>query len=414
MYNHPVEQPLVASNKLINSTVSLTTVLIVGATGLFGELLAKRLSQTRNHCKIYLAARSLAPLLKTKKEIELIKLSAVEVQTQTIDISSLSSISSALTYTNPHIVVNCSGPFQYSEQNYALMRMCAGKGIHYIDLADSPEFVLGVPTDIHALAQKNNVSITTGVSSVPALSSSVFKTYKEDFSTITDIEIGIAPGNQTKRGLATVRSILSYAGRPIKQKRIDIKKNKFPPHSIWKPMSGWGNLHTYKYPKIGERYLSNCLSPDNALFDKFYPEIPEIKFSAGLELGILHLGLSFLSQLSRLTGLNLSPLAKPLLWISNWFLWAGSDEGAMHVIIYGRDHNSLTMSRKVHILAFKGSGPYIPTLASLLLIDKINNRTITPGVHTGFELFELSDFEAEVKRQPTLPIDFLKERQPLT
>src|SRR5262245_29605344 len=45
----------------------------------------------------------------------------------------------------PHVVVDASGPFQsYGDRPYRLVEACIEYGAHYLDLADSAEFVCGI------------------------------------------------------------------------------------------------------------------------------------------------------------------------------------------------------------------------------------------------------------------------------
>ena len=86
---------------------------------------------------------------------------------------------------------------------------------------------------------------------------------------------GISPGQKTPRGLATVKAVLSYIGKPIKY----LHENKI--------RYGWQNIYMQKYPILGNRWMGNCDIPDLDLFPKKF-DIKSIKFSAGMENIILH------------------------------------------------------------------------------------------------------------------------------
>jgi len=58
------------------------------------------------------------------------------------------------------------------------------------------------------------VSVISGASSVPALSSAVVDRYAARFGRLTVIRIGIASGARAP-GLAAVRGVFSYVGKPF-------------------------------------------------------------------------------------------------------------------------------------------------------------------------------------------------------
>ena len=69
----------------------------------------------------------------------------------------------------PDIVVDASGPFQaYAGDVYKLVRAAVARGVDYMDLADSSEFVAGVGA-FDAEARAKGVYALAGVSSFPVL-----------------------------------------------------------------------------------------------------------------------------------------------------------------------------------------------------------------------------------------------------
>src|SRR5262249_16415157 len=109
------------------------------------------------------------------------------------------------------LVIHTAGPFQ--GQAYDVPRAAIGAGCHYVDLADGRRFVAGIGV-LDAEARGRGVSVLSGASSVPALSSAVVARYAPRFRELTSIRIGISSGARTP-GLATVRGIFGYAGKPF-------------------------------------------------------------------------------------------------------------------------------------------------------------------------------------------------------
>src|SRR5258706_14970778 len=74
------------------------------------------------------------------------------------------------------------------------------------------------------------------------------------------------------------------------------------------------------------RWLCDCDVPDVSLFPARYSSVSSVRFGAGVELSIAHLGLWMLSGLRRL-GLapDLRPLARPLMHAAGGlrFMWSG-------------------------------------------------------------------------------------------
>ncbi len=263
----------------------------------------------------------------------------------------------ALEQLKPAVVVNTCGPFQAS--NYDIAECCIRHGIHYIDLADGRDFVTGITAlDVQAKAQE--IAVISGASTVPGLSSAVLEHFEGEFSEIAQMVFGISPGQRAERGLATTKGILSYVGKPLKP---------FPGHRH--TVYGWQDIYRQAYPEIGKRWMANCDIPDLDVLPERYG-ITSIRFSAGLELGFLHLGLWGLSWLVRAgLPLDLPALAKPLLKASNGFDGLGSADGGMHVILSGKDTQGNPHTRRWYIGAFDSEGPHIPTIPAIILARKL-------------------------------------------
>jgi len=289
----------------------------------------------------------------------------------------------ALADLAPSVVVNTVGPFQTA--NYRVAEACVAAGVHYVDLADGRTFVTGIG-QLDGAARAAGVAVISGASTVPGLSSAVLDRYCSDFAPLDTLRYGITPGQKAERGLATTRGILTYVGRPL------------APHpGMVGQTYGWQGLHRQDYPRLGRRWMADCEVPDLDLLPERYG-LTSIRFSAGLELGALHLGLWGLSWLVR-SGLplGLPRHAELLLAASNLFNVFGSADGGMHMVMSGRDHDGRPLERRWFIVARNGDGPHIPTVPAIVLARAIaQGNAPEPGARPCLGLVSLEDYLAEL------------------
>ena len=203
------------------------------------------------------------------------------------------------------------------------------------------------------------------------------------------IRFGISPGQQAERGLATTKGILSYTGKPLK------------PFAGHERAFGWQDLYRQDYPELGRRWMANCDIPDLDLLPERYG-IQSIKFSAGLELSAIHLGLWGLSWLMRCgLPLRLSQWATPLLKAADWFNRFGSADGGMHMIIEGIGPKGQRHERRWFIIAKDGYGPHIPTIPAILLAQNLaNGRLRFRGASPCLGLVSLDEYRTALAHYP--------------
>jgi hypothetical protein len=354
-------------------------VLVIGGYGFFGKKLVERLALDKL-LHVTIAGRDLVPAQaladSLNRQMASARFSALRLDALDPNLTGLVQASQA------DLVIHTSGPFQ--GQDYQVARACIAAGVHYVDLADAREFVTGIAV-LDASAKQAGVLVTSGASSVPALSGAVVDALGQNFDKIYGIDIGISPGNRTERGLATVRGILSYCGVPFQQWR----------QGRWQRSFGWQGLrhHTYSSP-VGGRWLANCDVPDLQLFPQRYAGVDKVTFSAGLELPLLHFGIWLMAGLRRvgIAG-NWSRHAVLLKTISDWFIGLGTDAGAMHVEVEGVGNDGVHKHRRWTLIAAQGDGPTIPTLAAAVLAGKLARNQIREwGACPCVGLLTLQDF----------------------
>lgn len=327
-------------------------VLVLGAAGGFGFRIIRSLAQNtdlnlvaagRRRASLGALAASLAPR---------------PIKTLSIDAAQLTA--AHLHAFGVQLLIDTVGPFQARDRQLA--QTCIANGIHYIDLADDRAFVAGV-AELDSRARANNSLIVSGASTVPALSSAVVDELAKDLPSIESVEVGIAPGYLGPRGLATVRSVLSYVGRPI---------------SIWRGgqpqlAAGWSEPRIHEYPApVGRRRLSLVDVPDYDLLPSRYTSLLAVDVRAGLEVPIVHNALSMLGWLVR-HGIvrKLSRHAEGLLQLARLFDRLGSDTGGMHVLVKGRNSSGNPIQRRWTLVAERDAGPDIPATAAVLLARRL-------------------------------------------
>ena len=360
--------------------------LIVGGYGAFGLILADRLARTpSNH--IVIAGRN-----KKSAEHAICELQSrrqqngkptASLSAESIDATACSS--KQLSATGADVVVNASGPFQ--RQDYHLAKAAIAAGCHYVDLADGRDFVTGIAS-LDAPAKAAGVTIISGASTTPALTSAVVNEFQSQFRELRTIEFAISPGNRTKLGLSTTKGVLSYVGRPIACKRNGEITN----------VIGWQGLARRTFPQLGNRWTSFVEVADLDLFPEALPNIETVDFRAGLEVGIYHIGLWTLSWLVRARLLkSAEAFARPLHWVKENLAGLGSNNGGMIVTMHGTSLAGAPVTRHWAIVGRDGDGLHVPTLAAQILCERFASGENPPsGARACFCMLPLADFEQAI------------------
>lgn len=363
-------------------------VLVLGGYGTFGTRISRELAKDTS-LRVLIGGRDVMRGEALARELRR-GAPGAEAHAVRCDIED-AAFPEALRALDVAAVINTCGPFQ--QRDYHVAEACIRAGVHYVDLADARDYVSGF-TALDALARQHHVLAVTGASTVPALAAAVIDDFAADLA-LQSIDYGINPGNRTPRGLATVRAILSYCGKPFQQWR----------GGRWVEAHGWQGLARHLYPApMGKRCLSYCNVPDLELFPHRYAGVRDVVFRAGLELSLLHLGTWALSWLARWRIVaNWSRYATPLLRASEWFERHGSDVGGMHVSVIGTDGQRRTVRRTWYLIARSGDGPQVPCTPSVVLIkklarDELSQRGAMPCVgllSLDHLLAALKDFDIE-------------------
>jgi len=256
-------------------------------------------------------------------------------------------------------LIHTAGPFQ--GQGYDVARAAIKAGCHYLDLADGRAFVSGI-TRLDAEARAAGVSIVSGVSSLPALTSAVVDKYRGEFKRLDAIRIGITSGAVIP-GVATIRAVLGYCGKPFRTLE----------NGAWITVHGWLDTTQHDFLKsVGVRRISRCDVPDLDLLPQRYPGVKTVSFHAGFASGTAHQLIERLAMLVKEGRLKSAlPFARVLFTLGRWMQPVFSDRGAMFVKLEGLHDNGAPYALTWNLVARENHGPNVPCAASIALANKI-------------------------------------------
>ncbi|TDR94505.1 SDR family oxidoreductase [Enterovirga rhinocerotis] len=369
----------------------MSRILVLGGYGGFGARLSRRL-----------AARGHTVLVAGRRRAAAEAFCASVPGTEPVVADRNGDLGPILAETQADLVIDAAGPFQGS--GYGVPLACLSARIPYLDLADGKDFVLGIGA-LDAEAREAGVPVISGASSVPALSGAVVRRLADGMERVTRVEIAISASNRATAGTSVASAILAYAGRPVRVWR----------GGRWARAFGWQDLRRERIrlrggPDLGPRWVALADVPDLALLPERVPGAPATMFRAGTEIALQTVGLWLASWPVRWGWLaSLRPLAPWLLALQKLMRRLGSDRSGMTVALIGSTSGRPVL-RRWTLVAQKGDGPEIPTLAAAILADRIAAGGIPPGARDAGESLDLAEFEADFA---TLAIRHGVEETPL-
>jgi hypothetical protein len=302
-----------------------------------------------------------------------------------LDIRS-SSLAATLGELVPDVVLHTAGPFQ--GQDYTVARACIDAGCHYVDLADGREFVTKF-SQLDADARRAGVTLVSGASTLPGISSSVVEAARNELEKIDGVEISIAPAHQTPRGRGTIAAVLSYCGQAFTTLR----------GGNWETVYGWQDLRSQRYPGFRHRLSAVCDVPDLDLMPLHFPELRTATFHAALEARWEQLALWIMAWLTRLRIVrDWTSFATIFASFSKRLVWLGSDRGGMHVRVGGTGLDGRRIRRDWYIFAGENHGSEIPCTPSIVVTKKLLSGELSDrGAVTCWNLFSIAELLDELK-----------------
>jgi saccharopine dehydrogenase-like NADP-dependent oxidoreductase len=328
------------------------TVLVLGAYGFFGSRICAALVKNPR-IRLILAGRDLS---KASAAAYQLGLSANNARAMDATHPELALQLRKLGVTT---LIHTAGPFQ--QQGYEVARAAIKAGCNYLDLADGRAFVSGI-TRLDAEARAAGVSIVSGASSLPALTSAVVDKYRGEFKRLDAIRIGITSGAVIP-GVATVSAVLGYCGKPFRTLE----------NGAWIDVYGWLDTKQHDFQKtVGVRRISRCDVPDLDLLPQRYPGVRTVSFHAGFASSTAHQLVERLAMLVKERRLKSAlPFARLLFTLGRWLQPVFSDRGAMFVKLEGLHENGAPYAITWSLVARENHGPNVPCAASIALANKI-------------------------------------------
>lgn len=355
---------------------------MIGGTGHFGGRICRRIAGERN-TELVVTSRSAT---KAKSAVDELQRHRPDAVMSAAVLDHLSpQLNSDLKALRADVVIHTAGPFQ--GQGYQVARACIESRSHYVDLADGRKFVQGFDA-LHEEAQRNDVLLVSGASTLPGLSSVVIDSLRAKFESIEEVQISIAPAHQTPRGPSTIAAVLSYCGMPFSV-LVDGK---------WTTKYGWQDLRKHRYPDLGTRWSGACDVPDLGLLPEYIDGVKTVTFHAALEAKWEQIALWSMGWMTR-AGIikNWDSFVPTFQRLSNRLIKCGSDVGGMHITLSGKTREQERRSVTWNLTARQNHGPEIPCSPALILARKLaDDRISARGAFPCLGMFSMADFTNEV------------------
>jgi saccharopine dehydrogenase-like NADP-dependent oxidoreductase len=335
-------------------------ILVLGAYGFFGSRICAGLAKNPR-IRLILAGRDLSKATAAAYQLGLSAEHARAVDATHPDLAI------QLRKLAVNTIIHTAGPFQ--EHGYEVARAAIKAGCNYLDLANGRAFVSGI-TQLDAAARAAAVSVVSGASSLPALTTAIADKYRDQFLRLDSIRIGITSGGKIP-GVATLRAVLGYCGKPFRT----LEKG------AWIDVYGWLDTVEYEFPKtVGRRRISRCDVPDLDLLVQRYPSLKTVSFHAGFASNTAHQLVERLATLVKEKRIKSAvPLAGLLFTLGRWMQPVFSDRGAMFVKMNGMHENGAPLTLTWNLVARENHGPNIPCAPAIALANKIAAGSALPA-----------------------------------
>lgn len=351
----------------------MKTVLIVGGYGGFGGRLSRRLAGDGVH--VLAGGRSLEKATRFCAGIR---------NCEPILIDREGDLAAIFDHVRPDVVVDAAGPFQHADDR--LVTACIAAGIDYCDLADARDFVAAIGRH-DAAAKAAGLAIIAGASSVPALSGAVVRQLAASIDRPVAIEMAISASSKAAAGESVARAILGGVGKPMMQWS----------GRRWAVAHGWQSMGRESFvlgPRsLGFRLVASTDVPDLDLLPRRFPTLASVQFRAGTESSLANLALWLASWPVRWGWIDgLAGFARRLGPAQRLTALWGGDRSGMVVRMFGWAGGE-RIERRWTLIADRGDGPEIPTLAAAIIVKRMLAGAIPPGARDAGEELSLEDFE---------------------
>jgi saccharopine dehydrogenase-like NADP-dependent oxidoreductase len=211
-------------------------VLIIGATGVFGQRLAAHLARF-DDIELIVTSRSAAKAEVLARELSGRGTAKAVITPMALD--HRKALAATLAAIKPFVVIDCSGPFQGA--GYDVPRAALEAGAHCLDLADARDYIIGYEQELDSRAVERGLTALAGASSSPAISRAALDAMTVGWQRIDTVDMAIRPAGRTEVGEAAFGAVLSYAGKPVPVWREGEEQTSI----------GWASLQTMAAGAMG-------------------------------------------------------------------------------------------------------------------------------------------------------------------
>ncbi|MEM8654142.1 MAG: DUF4166 domain-containing protein [Pseudomonadota bacterium] len=355
------------------------SILIIGGTGVFGKRLVRHLSG-QSDLLIFVSSRSAA-----KAEAFITRLKHAQAELRPVKLDTQVNLREQFDQIRPHVIVDCSGPFQGA--GYETAQAAVATGAHFIDLADARDYLAGFADALDTTAKRNNVSALTGASSTPTLSTRVAQHLTKGWQRVDTIDIAIIPGGKSEVGQSVIEAILSYAGKDV---------------PLWEAgrlskTIGWQSASRIHVPGLGHRRVAAVETYDAEYLGPLLDVQSRVYFSAGLESMIEQRGIETIAALCKRSIIGSVTALIPLLLRARQITRIPtSASGGMLVKICGLDAGGVMTEAKWSLVAHQDHGPNIPILPAAAAIRKLLSGSTKQGADFAHAAVSLADIQSEM------------------
>jgi len=294
---------------------------------------------------------------------------------------------SPLVATAPDFVVDASGALQTSGSDpYRLARFCLTHHINYLDFADDAGFAAGIG-ELDVLARAGGCVALAGASSLPAVSSAAVAHLSRDLTRILLIETTIFADGASPPGAAVMASALAQIGLPLRLWR----------GGAWRLHFGWSEPKSASLTPSCRRVTWLVRAPDLTLFPDAF-RARSVVCRAGLEHGLMNIGLTMLGYLRRRAGLaDLAWLGPGLFRLARTATRLSSGVSGLSVEVVGLKDDQ-PVRRRWQLTAIHGYGAYIPALPARALLRRAGG--LASGARTCLADLTLAAISSQIADLP--------------
>lgn len=325
----------------------MATVTILGGAGNIGRRISEELTR-RGTARVRLAGHDseAARAVAHRQGVEF----------RVCDVRDRAALTAAI--DDSSVVIDAAGPFQGRDHGAA--EACIDAGIHYIDIADARDTVLSV-SKLDARALAANVMVTSGASTVPAVSAAMLDLLTPSFGRVADICVAATDGSKNRYGAGTLAAVMAGLGRPF---RTTMRGQE-------QVVRGGDDPRRLDFPEpVGSRVVRLINVPDVALFPERYGAA-SVRCYAGVEGRAVPFLLQAVRWIRRrVVDIDLLRWSHFLHWLGGVLTPAGTPNGALAIWVRGTDHEGRALQRRV-ALVFEHESSVPPGAPAVMLAERL-------------------------------------------